>query len=237
MRAVKMKQGAAIGPRRGRSQHGLGGAISRRHAVQGLASIGAVRQALGQLTKDSFKTGLTVVGQTEGKVGAVHNLTLKPANADGRRRTRGFRVGETVEVCFTTSQSGFVSLWSQDAEGVLDRLVPNRYTPDGSEGVPVREGRTYCVGSDGRLTTEDGATVAAGTGKYRLEVREPVGQSALLLYWTTEVEQQPEAELAVDIDALDQSIKEHKRGSGKYRGVPPRESLTIEFEIEAGPSL
>ena len=113
----------------------------------------------------------------------------------------------------------------------------NRYTPDGSEGVPVREGRTYCVGSDGRLTTEDGATVHAGTGKYRIVVREPVGQSALLLYWTTEVEQQPEAELAVDIDALDQSIKKRKRGSGKYRGAPPREALTFEFEIEPEPSF
>ena len=237
MRAIKMKQVAATALRGG-SLDGLGGAISRRHVLQAVVSVGAVRRALGQSKQESFKTGLTVVGETEGDVGAVHSLTLQPANADGRRRrTRGFRVGETVEVCFGTSQAGFVSLWSQDAEGVLDRLVPNRYTPDGSEGVPVREGRTYCVGSDGRLTTEDGATVHAGTGKYRIVVREPVGQSALLLYWTTEVEQQPEAELAVDIDALDQSIKKRKRGSGKYRGAPPREALTFEFEIEPEPSF
>ena len=238
MRAIKKKeQVAATATRREWFQSGLGGAISRRHALQALASIGTVRQALGQSRRgrprDSFRTGLTVVGEAEGERGAVHGLTLKAA--DGRqRRTRGFAVGETVEVCFGTSEAGFVSLWSMDAEGVLDRLVPNRYTPEGSEGFPVREGQTYCVSGDGRLTADDGATVHAGTGKYRLEVREPVGQSELLLYWTHELEQQPEAELAVDIDALDNAIEKRRSGSGKgkYRGrTPPRETLTFEFEI------
>lgn len=227
--------------RRGRFGGGLGGAVSRRHALQAVASVWAGRKAMGQSrarTRKSFKTGLTVVGDTEGKVGAVHSLTLQAS--DGRQRSGGreFALGDTVEICFGTSRKGFVSLWSQDAYGKLDRLVPNRYTPDGSEGVPVGEGRTYCVGSDGRLTTGDGATVAAGTGQYRLEVQEPVGPSELLLYWTTEPEQQPEGELAMDIDALDEAIEKARGGSGKHRGPPPlRESLTFGFEIVRGPSL
>lgn len=236
MRAIRKEQVAAIATRREWFPSGLGGAVSRRRALQALASIGAVRRALGQSSGETFKTGLTVVGEAEGKLGAVHGLTLKAT--DGRqRRTRGFTVGETVEVCFAASKAGFVSLWSLDAEGVLDRLVPNRYTPSGAEGFPVRKGRTYCVDSGGRLTADDGDTVDAGTGKYRIMVQEPVGESQLLLYWTEEQEQQPEAELAIDIDALDQAIEKVKRGTGKYRGVPPRETLTVDFEIVGAPSL
>ena len=214
----------------------FGGAVSRRHVLQAVLSVWTGRQAMGQSRirkRESLKTGLTVVGQTEGKVGAVHGLTLKAADGRQRSASEGFAVGDRVEICFGASRKGFVSLWSQDANGVLDRLVPNRYTPPGVEGVPVREGRTYCVGSAGRLVADDGVTVTEGTGKYAVEVQEPVGQSELLVYWTTEPEQQPESELAMDIDALDEAIEKARggSGSGKYRGAPPRETQTVVFEI------
>ena len=187
--------------------------------------------AIASLAPVASAQGLTVLEDDLQEVGAVHSLALKAA--DGRQQSRSdrFAVGDRVEICFGASRKGFVSLWSQDANGVLDRLVPNRYTPPGVEGVPVREGRTYCVGSDGRLVADDGVTVTEGTGKYAVEVQEPVGQLELLVYWTTEPEQQPESELAMDIDALDEAIEKARGGSGKYRGAPPRETQTVVFEI------
>lgn len=217
---------------------GRGGGLSRRLALQALAGVWTAGRARGQAYGRPVRRWRGIGGVGNQETGAVQGLVVQAAVADGRsRRGARFAVGATVEVCCGVNQAGFVSMWSSAADGELTRIVPNRHTPSGAEGAPVRAGRKCCVGEDGILPADDGETVVEGSGQYRLEVREPVGSSSLLLYWTTEEEQQPAAELALDIDGLDAAIKQRRGGSGKHRGQPAPEALEAEFEIVSGGEL
>lgn len=224
----------------GLARPGRRGGMSRRLALQALGAAWAAGRARGQAHGRPTRRfrGINAVGHPQS--GAVRGLIVKAADAAGRQRSgTKFEVGDTVEVCFDVKRRGFVSMWSIGADGGLTRAVPNAHTPSGADAVPVREGRRYCVDGGGNLAADDGRQVAEGTGAYSLQVGEPVGSSSLLLYWTTEKEQQPEAELALDIDGLDAAIRKRRLGTqGSTRGpLPAVEAVEAKFEIVSGGAL
>ena len=88
------------------------------------------------------------------------------------------RVGQRVLICFTASESGYVTVWSWDAEGNTPvRIYPNEFVAEtaGEAGAPVDGGAETCIGDD------DG---------FRLEVGLPAGEARLYLHYTREKDQQ-----------------------------------------------
>ena len=88
------------------------------------------------------------------------------------------RVGQRVLICFTASESGYVTVWSRDAKGNTPvRIYPNEFVAETADevAVPVDGGAETCIGDD------DG---------FRLEVGPPAGDAALYLHYTREEDQQ-----------------------------------------------
>ena len=96
------------------------------------------------------------------------------------------QVGDNVVLCFRSSADGYVTVWSQDAEGdVPVRIYPNEYaaqTADERAAVVVA-GEETCIGDD------DG---------FRLEVGRPLGDASVYLHDT------PHEELQFDDTAFPQ---------------------------------
>lgn len=82
------------------------------------------------------------------------------------------RVGDEVVVCFEVSRSGWISVWSKDAEGEFARIYPNSYSHPGG-GIPRAERlaaeERLCIGDDDR---------------FRIVVRRPLGAAEVYLHWT-----------------------------------------------------
>ena len=166
----------------------------RRRARSMLAGSGVALWTLALLT------GVLVPPPLPADVNGVHGLTVKASR--GIRGAHQFAVGPPVEVCFDASGNGFVSPWSRDAHGVLERIVPHELMPERSEGMPastlLRGGRrTYCVGRDSRLVTGDGAEVLA-PGPYKIVAEEPVARSGQLLFWASGPEEHPDADAVAE---------------------------------------
>ena len=116
----------------------------------------------------------------------LHALTT--ARSISRQTTRSLggadlpalRIGEPVEICFRSTQSGYVTLWSRTAGDPPVRIYPNAYSHAGADAPAERvpPGERICVGSDER---------------FRLRVVGPPGVvSSLYLHWTPrEAEQLP----------------------------------------------
>ncbi len=65
------------------------------------------------------------------------------------------RTGTAVVVCFTASQTGWITLWSVDDQDRPTRIFPNRFSHQDGEtmtGAPVTEGMRYCLGDDARFS-------------------------------------------------------------------------------------
>lgn len=119
------------------------------------------------------------------------------------------RIGDPVEICFRSTRSGYVTLWSRTAGDPPVRIYPNPYSHAGadapSEHVPP--GERLCVGSDDR---------------FRLRVVGPAGAvSSLYLHWTS---QEAEQLVADDFPVI-----------GRGAGVPEQQaryaSTTLEFRV------
>ena len=82
------------------------------------------------------------------------------------------RVGDSVVLCFRSSATGFVTVWSHDAEGgVPVRIYPNEFAAEtaAERAAPVRAREEACIGDD------DG---------FRLEVGRPLGAASVYLHFT-----------------------------------------------------
>lgn len=96
------------------------------------------------------------------------------------------RVGDRVVVCFTVSLEGWVSLWSDDAEGKEEKIYPNSHSRTESRtGVAVAAGEENCVGEQGDT--------------FRLRVMRPLGASAIRAVWTRNAEDQGKLEDTVAV--------------------------------------
>ena len=104
-------------------------------------------------------------------------LEIVPGGAGRRQRNDvapgdSVGVGERVVICFTVNQSGYVTLWSRDAEGNTPaRIYPNEYAAETADdrGAAVSGDAETCIGDD------DG---------FRLEVAPPLGEATLYLHYT-----------------------------------------------------
>ena len=88
------------------------------------------------------------------------------------------RVGETVEVCFRSTEMGYVTLWSRTSGNPPVRIYPNAYSHAGAEALAeaVSAAEQVCVGGDNR---------------FLLRVMAPGGvTSSLYLHWTPQRAQQ-----------------------------------------------
>ena len=84
-------------------------------------------------------------------------------------------VGARLEVCFSASRSGHVSLWSRDAEGNSPvRIYPNEYVAATADqpGQSIEGGQEMCIGH--------------GEQGYQLVVQPPLGKAAIYLHYVGE---------------------------------------------------
>lgn len=125
--------------------------------------------------------GVTVDERLEG-----HELSLTMVHDDrefaaGRGAGAAVPVGVSVDVCFTSSKSGFVSLWSHAANNDPPvRILPNAYIDADHDdyGISVRAGETKCFSELG------------SSRKLSLRVQEPFGEAELYLHFAEDREGQ-----------------------------------------------
>lgn len=96
----------------------------------------------------------------------LNELTTQRTLNIGSTRTRStlipeLRTGTEVEVCFRTTTDGYVSLWSETAEGTPARIYPNQFSHAGSSarGEYIAANQLVCVGGDERFRLVVGGTL------------------------------------------------------------------------------
>lgn len=139
--------------------------------------------------------------------GGGNKLDLSMIALDGTR-TRSVRnnekikVGQRVRICFRATKSGYITLWSHNADGGVSRILPNKYTGKG-KAIKVRRGTKYCIAKNGLVAQ---GKPKAGAKDWWFEVRKPLGRANLYLHWTPKMEQQLPENGFVDIDALGRAV-------------------------------
>ena len=165
---------------------------------------------------------------------SVRDLRLTALNSDGRT-TRNvddggeLHPGDKVKVCFGVDRGGYVSLWSNDAENVLTRVVPNKFMAVAKNGVEVSPG-DYCVADNG-LVDAGGERVAPGGTQWWLEVIKPYGEAELFLYWTAKAAEQPSEKVFVDIDSLSVEVRKKRSANRGGPGGPRSGGLVIGYRV------
>lgn len=149
-----------------------------------------------------------------GRAGTELQLIMTSLTAAGSRSMSDYepiKVGDKVQVCFLASQSGYITLWSHDAEGGVARVLPNQYTEGGTAraAVPISGGERHCI-SDAGLSVE--GQEGGEPRKWWFEVREPLGQADLYLHWTADESQQLPDDSFVDIDELSRAVGRNANG-------------------------
>lgn len=87
-----------------------------------------------------------------------------------------FGLKDYIEVCFTATADGYVTVWNDDLVNVPDKIFPNPYSGHATRAQPVTAGEEVCVGNDER---------------FRLKIAEPLGTARINVIWTKNVEDQP----------------------------------------------
>lgn len=163
---------------------------SRLAVVVGVAVLAVTWPASGDAQKPQRTRSIQV--KPDNRFGAVDvELQIETVQrVDGA--TAGVRTGDPVQVgdnvvlCFRSSADGYVTVWSQDAEGdVPVRIYPNEYAVETADerAAAVVAGEETCIGDD------DG---------FRLEVGRPLGYASVYLHYT------PREELQFDDTAFPQ---------------------------------
>jgi len=190
-------------------------------AISRLVGLGAVMLMAPGITEAQAPPGARMdLPMQQARTGIELDLELHALETErpvSRQTTRSLsaatlpalRVGETVEVCFRSTEPGYVTLWSRTAGSPPVRIYPNAFSHSGvdalAEAVPAAE--RICVGSDDR---------------FRLRVVSPSGvTSSLYLHWTPEQAEQLPADAFPVIG----------RGSGVPEGRARYASTTLEFRV------
>lgn len=103
------------------------------------------------------------------KMGVVHFNELDAPKA---------KVGAKPDICFSSKESGFISIWSHDALKNVSRILPNEYikAANDEKGYRVEAGKDYCY--------------SELPGKSFLQVGEPLGEAQIYFHFTTGLDQQ-----------------------------------------------
>ncbi|QCG93085.1 DUF4384 domain-containing protein (plasmid) [Azospirillum sp. TSA2s] len=97
-------------------------------------------------------------------------------NIDVSRRQP--KIGEMVELCFSASRTGYVTVWDVGTSGRVARIFPNQHAGTAASATQVNGGQRYCAGTDG--------------DPFAFEVSGPTGQDELYIVWTATAELQPQ---------------------------------------------
>ena len=107
-------------------------------------------------------------------------------------------VGDTATVEFDVNRDGFISIWSRDADGVLSRIVPNKFMNTAARAVRVRASARYRVGVGGLF--ENGKQSQSQDG-WALKVTKPIGTAEVLLVWSEDEKSHSSSNAFPDLDA------------------------------------
>lgn len=121
-------------------------------------------------------------------------------------------VGELLEVCFTATEAGWVTVWDYDADGKETRIYPNAFAPAklGNTGIQVAANERACIGRKG--------------DPFQLRLRPPLGPSNIYLHWTKDDKDQLSADM---FRSVGRSIR-----SGGTRDVSTEPFLSATFSYD-----
>ena len=127
------------------------------------------------------------VGIIAGPAGAAAEKSLIPmpynAGSDTELQItvnqRQPRIGDTVEICFSASKPGYVTLWNIGTSGKVARVFPNAFSGGNTGTMKVEGGKRYCAGETG--------------DPFRFRVNGPEGLDELYIVWSAAAEHQPAA--------------------------------------------
>jgi hypothetical protein len=78
-------------------------------------------------------------------------------------------VGTPIQICVTSAQRGYISLWSVDSDQLQVRIFPNKYAYPGELAAPIGPGERLCLGDGTQFT---------------LSIAAPLGESKIYAHWT-----------------------------------------------------
>lgn len=124
------------------------------------------------------------------------------------------KLGDHIEVCFSSDQEGSATLWDYDADGSPTQLYPNEYAPaeHGRLGVAVNAGEQICVGKQ--------------NDKFQIEMFEPLGSSHIYLHWTSDDADQLSEEMFVDVGRALRRARSRGEKQPATRGAEAAQSST-----------
>lgn len=133
---------------------------------------------------------------------------------------RVLRIGETVEICFSAGQPGYVTLWNIGSNGQVARVFPNAYSGGDPAAMKVPGGgQRQCAGSAG--------------DPFRFRVGGPPGREDLYLTWTATPDLQPAAAGFAGAEDLAQAFaRMAQQNPATWAAV----KTTYEIEGSAGPA-
>ena len=137
-----------------------------------------------------------LLGLCHGNAQAAKDITPIPANPTPGLRLEvaktTARIGDEQRFCFTTDQSGYVTLWDIGTSGRVARIYPNAYS--GRRAGWVKAGQRQCVGN----ARQD----------FRFRVDGPPGMEDVYLVWSRAPENQPRHIRFSDARGLNQALKD-----------------------------
>lgn len=141
------------------------------------------------------------------------------------------KVGKIVkDICFTSSQKGFISLWSHGAKNIRPtRILPNEYmhAEDDEVGFAIKAGKKSCFSH------------YLGKKKVNLKVQKPYGQAELYLHFSPSKVGQFNPDDLPTIGNREVSIPETCPNAGEETNMKtlprgpqtPYASTTIRYEV------
>jgi len=107
------------------------------------------------------------------------------------------KIGEIVELCFSASRNGYITLWDVGTSGRAARIFPNQHGSGGAAATQVKGGQRYCAGTDG--------------DPFAFEVSGPTGQDELYIVWTATADLQPQRADFANAAELSAAFEDLKR--------------------------
>lgn len=188
----------------------------KTHSIKGLS---LALLTLGLLTNGANGASYGVDIERSNKVAL--DVELLPVSAEGKARSvlqrsasNIVKAGDTVHVCFKPGESGYISVWDVDNAGNFTRILPNKWSENGTlgHGVPVAGNTKTCGGENG--------------SGYAFHVAPPAGKSQLYVHWSKKEADQVRPEDYVVIG----------RSAARAAGVPVLgdgySSYYLEYEVQ-----
>ncbi|MBP7335870.1 caspase family protein [Niveispirillum sp.] len=133
--------------------------------------------------------GTTTAGAQTKDINVLPSNTSPTVRLDIKISSRVLRVGDDVKICFTSSRSGYTSLWNIGTSGRVARIHP--FTADAAPH-EMEAGRETCAG--------------AATDAYRFKVGGPPGLEETYLLFTESADTQPKQLSYADVSGISKDL-------------------------------